>query len=91
MGLLFTNVFLATSFLSLHGYKRDSGGILAAASGTYALMAMRQKLVGRDRWGPRGWLRGITVGMCLVNVAAGGLAYALGKDTIAEEVETTED
>jgi hypothetical protein len=92
LGLVFSNIFLGTSFLSLHGYKRDAGGILAGSCGVYAIMAMRQKLVGRNKWGPRGALRAVGVALCLVNVAAGSTAYVFGTDRIPdeEEEETTE-
>lgn len=31
------------------------------------------------KWGARGIIRGATMGLCLVNMVAGGLTYTLGK------------
>jgi hypothetical protein len=75
--------FVGTSFFSLHGYKSDAGGMLAASSGLYAVMAMRRKFKIRDRFGPRGILRGVTVGLCAVNVVSGLLVY-MGREKSPE-------
>ena len=32
-----------------------------------------------SKWGPRGIVRGATLGVCLANVVGGGMVYALGK------------
>lgn len=31
------------------------------------------------KWGPRGIVRGTTMGFCLINMVGGGLAYTMGK------------
>lgn len=31
------------------------------------------------KWGARGIVRGATMGLCLANLVAGGLAYTMGK------------
>jgi hypothetical protein len=90
LGLVLSGAFIGTSFVSLHGYKTDAGGMLAASSGLYALMAMRRRFRIRDRFGPRGILRGVTLGMCTVNFVCGMLVYA-GKEKsprLGEKEET---
>jgi hypothetical protein len=37
------------------------------------------------KWGARGIIRGTTMGLCLVNMVSGGLAYTLGKREEEEE------
>jgi hypothetical protein len=86
LGLALCGCFIGTSFLSLHGYKSDAGGMLAASSGLYALLAMRRRFSVRDRFGPRGVLRGVTVGLCAVNFVSGILVYA-GKEKNPEPNE----
>ena len=83
LGLALCGCFIGTSFVSLHGYKTDAGGMLAASSGLYALLAMRRRFRIRDRFGPRGILRGVTIGLCAVNFVSGMLVYA-GKDKSPE-------
>jgi hypothetical protein len=53
--------------------------MLAASSGLYAVLAMRRKFRVRDRFGPKGILRGVTVGLCLVDFVCGMLVFA-GKE-----------
>lgn len=36
------------------------------------------------KWGTRGVVRGATMGMCVVNLAAGGWAYAVGGRGVEE-------
>jgi len=76
--LLFPPVFLFSSYLNVNGYKTDSAGITAAWSGAYLLLARRRKQGFGNKFGARGLIRGGTMGLCLVNLAGGGLAYAFG-------------
>lgn len=32
-----------------------------------------------SKWGPRGIVRGATVGVCMANVVSGGMVYAFGR------------
>lgn len=32
-----------------------------------------------QKWGVRGIVRGVTMGLCFTNLVSGGLVYALGK------------
>lgn len=77
--MMFPPVLLFSSYLNLSGYKKDSAGITAAWSGLYALLAMRRKHQIKQKFGARGLVRGASLGLCAVNVAAGGLAYVFGK------------
>jgi hypothetical protein len=43
--MLFPPLLVFSSFISLHEYKKDGGGLLAAQSGLYLLLAMRRKQV----------------------------------------------
>lgn len=31
------------------------------------------------KWGPRGIVRGVTMGLCFANLVGGGLAYTFGR------------
>ncbi|PLB34446.1 uncharacterized protein BDW47DRAFT_134344 [Aspergillus candidus] len=77
--MLFPPVLLFTSYANLQGFKTDSAGIQAAWSGLYLLLAGRRKQQFMKKWGARGIVRGATMGLCLVNMVGGGLAYTLGK------------
>ncbi|KAF2441490.1 hypothetical protein P171DRAFT_434170 [Karstenula rhodostoma CBS 690.94] len=77
--MMFPPVLLFSSYLNLSGYKKDSAGITAAWSGLYALLAMRRKHHLKQKFGARGIVRGASLGLCAVNVAACGLAYVFGK------------
>jgi hypothetical protein len=90
LGLTMSAAFIGTSFVSLHGYKSDAGGLLAASSGLYAVMAMRRKFGLRDRFGPRGILRGVTVGLCAIDVVSGLLVY-VGRERGPAVVEKVEE
>jgi hypothetical protein len=79
LGLALCAGFIGTSFISLHGYKTDAGGMLAASSGLYTVLAMRRRFRIRDRFGPRGILRGVTLGLCMVDFVCGVLVFA-GKE-----------
>ncbi|RAL05824.1 uncharacterized protein BO80DRAFT_430987 [Aspergillus ibericus CBS 121593] len=77
--MLFPPVLLFTSYANIQGFKTDTAGISAAWSGLYLLLAGRRKQPFMKKWGARGIVRGMTMGLCLVNMVSGGLAYTLGK------------
>jgi hypothetical protein len=77
--MLFPPVLLFTSYANLQGFKKDSAGISAAWSGLYLLLAGRRRQQFMKKWGARGIVRGMTMGLCLANMVGGGLAYTLGK------------
>lgn len=77
--MLFPPVLLCTSYANVQGFKVDSAGISAAWSGLYLLLAGRRKHPFMKKWGARGIVRGATMGLCLANLVAGGLAYTMGK------------
>ncbi|CEL02669.1 hypothetical protein ASPCAL03835 [Aspergillus calidoustus] len=77
--MLFPPVLLFTSYASIQGFKTDTAGISAAWSGLYLLLAGRRKQPFMKKWGARGITRGATMGLALVNMVGGGLAYTLGK------------
>jgi hypothetical protein len=77
--MLFPPVLIFTSYANIQGFKTDSAGISAAWSGLYLLLAGRRRQQFMQRWGARGIVRGATMGLCLVNMVGGGLAYTLGK------------
>jgi hypothetical protein len=52
--------------------------MIGGLSGLYALLALRRSQRIRDKLSPRGILRGVTLGVCALNVASCGLAYAFG-------------
>ncbi|KUL83858.1 hypothetical protein ZTR_06589 [Talaromyces verruculosus] len=74
----FVPVLLFTSYTNVNGFKKDSAGISAAWSGLYLLLASRRKQKFMKKWGPRGIIRGTSMGLALANMVAGGLTYALG-------------
>ncbi|KAM0121300.1 hypothetical protein ACP6JC_001977 [Aspergillus fumigatus] len=67
------------SYANIQGFKTDSAGISAAWSGLYLLLAGRRRQPLMKKWGARGIVRGTTMGLCLLNMVGGGLAYTLGK------------
>ncbi|KAL4878534.1 hypothetical protein BJY04DRAFT_110369 [Aspergillus karnatakaensis] len=77
--MLFPPVLLFTSYANLQGFKTDTAGISAAWSGLYLLLAGRRRQPFMKKWGARGITRGATMGLALVNMVGGGLAYTLGK------------
>ncbi|KAL2833415.1 hypothetical protein BDW59DRAFT_138622 [Aspergillus cavernicola] len=83
--MLFPPIFLFTSYVNLLGFKTDSAGIGAAWSGLYLLISARRKQPFMKKWGARGLTRGATMGLCLVNMVGGGLAYTLGKKEDEED------
>ncbi|KAL9013411.1 MAG: hypothetical protein Q9173_001887 [Seirophora scorigena] len=85
--LLFPPVLLASSFLNLYDYKTDAAGISAAWSGLYVLLARRRRPEHMmQRFGTRGVVRGAAMGVCAVNLVAGGWVYGTGKRGEGENV-----
>ncbi|KAI1616562.1 hypothetical protein EDD37DRAFT_73799 [Exophiala viscosa] len=76
--MLFPPLLLFSTYLNLQGYKIDSAGTTAALSGTYLVLAGRRRMGFMNKFGARGIIRGATMGLCLVNVVGGGLAYSFG-------------
>ncbi|KAI1175153.1 hypothetical protein F4777DRAFT_551510 [Nemania sp. FL0916] len=78
--LLFVPVLLFSSYANLQGFKIDSAGVTAAASGTYALLALRRRPVGgfRGKFSVRGGVRGAAVALGVMNAVAAGWVYATG-------------
>ncbi|KAH8677616.1 hypothetical protein BX600DRAFT_506639 [Xylariales sp. PMI_506] len=87
--MLFIPVLMFSSYINLQGFKKDSAGITAAASGTYALLALRRSVSGgrlRTKFSARGAVRGAAIAFGLANVVACGWVYATA-DRKAEEEE----
>ncbi|KAI0143045.1 hypothetical protein GGR57DRAFT_484802 [Xylariaceae sp. FL1272] len=78
--LLFVPVLFFSSYANLQGFKIDSAGITMAASGIYALLAMRRKPPTgfRGKFSVRGLVRGSAIGVAAANVAACGWVYLTG-------------
>ncbi|KAK7511231.1 uncharacterized protein IWZ02DRAFT_463403 [Phyllosticta citriasiana] len=83
--MLFPPLLLLSSYVNVGGFKKDAAGMSAAWSGVYAVLAMRRKQKMYAKFGARGILRGVTVGLCAINVGGGGLAYVFGKREEQEE------
>ena len=77
--LIFPPVLLFSSYLNIYDYKIDSAGLNASWSGLYLILARRRKQPFVSKWGPRGIIRGATLGVCMANVVSGGMVYALGR------------
>lgn len=77
--MLFPPILLFSSYLNVQGFKTDSAGLTSAWSAAYLVLARRRKQAFGSKFGARGLVRGATVGLCLANVAGGGLAYAFGR------------
>lgn len=83
--MLFPPLLLFSTYLNLQGYKIDSAGTTAAFSGAYLLLAGRRRVGFMNKLGARGIIRGGTMGLCLVNVIGGGLAYTFGSRSKEDE------
>jgi MFS superfamily sulfate permease-like transporter len=83
--MLFPPLLLFSTYLNLQGYKIDSAGTTAAFSGAYLLLASRRRLGFLNKFGTRGIIRGATMGLALVNVVGGGLAYTFGSRSKEDE------
>jgi hypothetical protein len=84
--MLFPPILLFSTYLNLNSFVTDSAGITAAWSGLYILLAGRRKTMGKgitgrftNRFGARGLVRGVTMGVAGVNLVAGGITYAFGR------------
>ncbi|KGO68518.1 hypothetical protein PITC_071430 [Penicillium italicum] len=77
--MLFPPVLIFSSYANLQGFKTDTAGISAAFSGLYLLLAARRRQPFMKKFAVRGVVRGATMGLALVNMVGGGLAYTLGK------------
>ncbi|RYP51662.1 hypothetical protein DL768_003060 [Monosporascus sp. mg162] len=84
-------LLLFSSYANLQGFRKDSAGITAAASGTYAVLALRGNK--RRSWpllSIRGAVRGAAVALGFANAVAGGWVYATA-DRESEKRERTEN
>ncbi|ETI22489.1 hypothetical protein G647_06564 [Cladophialophora carrionii CBS 160.54] len=79
--MLFPPLLLFSTYLNLQGFKIDSAGTTAALSGAYLVLAGRRRMGFVNKFGARGVIRGATMGLCLVNLVGGGLAYGFGSRT----------
>ncbi|KAF2872612.1 hypothetical protein BDV95DRAFT_606204 [Massariosphaeria phaeospora] len=84
--MMFPPVLLFASYLNLSDFKSDAGGITAAWSGLYGLLAMRRKQRLKQKFTVRGVVRGASLGLCAANVVGGGLAYVFGRREKEEKV-----
>jgi hypothetical protein len=75
--MVFVPILLFSSYINLQGFKKDAAGISAAASGTYALLALRRSPGALlKKFSVRGAVRGAAVGLGVMNALAGGWVYA---------------
>ncbi|KAJ9665147.1 hypothetical protein H2201_004808 [Coniosporium apollinis] len=84
--MLFPPALLFATYMNLNSYKIDSAGFTAALSGLYFVLAQRRKQKFANKFGARGLIRGATLGLCAVNVAGCGVAYAFGNRRKEEEL-----
>lgn len=78
--MVFPPILLFSTYLNLSDYKTSSAGLTAAWSGLYMILARRRKQPLAKKFGTRGIIRGTTLGICGINLVAGGLVYAVGKE-----------
>lgn len=83
--MIFPPLLLFSTYLNLQGFKIDSAGTTAALSGTYLVLAGRRRVGFMNKFGARGIIRGATMGLCLVNLIGGGLAYSFGRRSKEDE------
>lgn len=77
--MLFVPVLFFSSYANLQGFKIDSAGMTVAASGTYALLAMRRRPSAfMKRFSIRGIVRGAAVALSIINVVSAGWVFAKG-------------
>jgi len=77
--MLFPVALMGATYMNLNDAKVDAAGFSAAWAGLYALLASRRKQGIRNKFGPRGILRGGTIIFSLAQVAAGGWVYGTGR------------
>jgi len=87
--MIFPPLLMFSTYLNLQGYKIDSAGTTAALSGTYLVLASRRRLGFINKFRARGLIRGATIGLCLVNLVGGGLAYGFGSRSKEESKNKT--
>lgn len=71
--------------MNLNDYRADAAGTSAAWSGLYLVLAQRRKRPLMQKFGARGIVRGSTMGLCLINLVAGGFVYATEKRHVESE------
>lgn len=80
--MIFVPILVFSSYANLQTFRIDSAGITAAASGTYALLALRRRQPGASFFGTtmtiRGGVRAAAIGLALVNTIAGAWVYSTG-------------
>lgn len=80
-------MLMLASYANLQGFKRDAAGLSVAASGTYALLALRRRPASlRAKFTLRGAVRGVAIALGAANVVAGAWVYAT-TDRAAERQE----
>ena len=84
--MVFVPMLVFSSYAHLQGFHKDAAGITAAASGTYALLAMRRRYRMSARFSVRGVVRGAALGIAAANLVAGAWVYAtVDRDAEAQE------
>lgn len=85
--MLFVPILVFSSYINLQGFKKDSAGLTAAASGTYALLALRRRPGSvMNKFTVRGSVRGAAIALGVMNVLGCGWVYATAdRKTEAEE------
>ncbi|KAK4204699.1 hypothetical protein QBC40DRAFT_336633 [Triangularia verruculosa] len=89
---LFSPLLAFSSYLTLAGFKIDGAGMTSAWSGIYVLLASRRSSPGGFRskfMSLRGGVRGVAMGLGILNTVCGAYVYATG-DRKAEEEERKE-
>ncbi|KAI1851711.1 hypothetical protein JX265_010945 [Neoarthrinium moseri] len=75
--MVFVPILFFASYINLQGFKKDAAGISAAASGTYALLALRRSPAAfLKRFSVRGVVRGTAIGLGAANALGGAWVYA---------------
>ncbi|MCJ1258891.1 hypothetical protein MMC24_006725 [Lignoscripta atroalba] len=87
---LFPPALLFSTYLNIYDYKTDAAGTSAAWSALYLVLARRRRQPLAQKWGTRGIVRGATLGLCVANLASGGLVYALGEGRTTTTTATRE-
>ncbi|KXT10131.1 hypothetical protein AC579_502 [Pseudocercospora musae] len=76
--MLFPPILMFSTYLNLHGFKKDSAGLTSAWSMAYFVLASRRKAPLMRKFGARGIVRGATMALCVANAVGGGWAYWTG-------------
>jgi hypothetical protein len=75
-------VLLFSTYINLQNFSASAGGISAACSGLYLLLAQRRRQGISGKITARGFVRGVAMGVCMANAVGGGVAYAFGKRSL---------